>query len=58
LKAVATLGALWPDAVALEDLATVDLDLAALDRGYARPDRAAVTLAARLVAAPAPLSFS
>jgi FdhE protein len=59
LKAVATLGALWPDAVALEDLASVDLDLAALDRGYARPDRPPVTLAARLVAAPArePLSF-
>jgi FdhE protein len=54
LKAVATLGALWPDAVALEDLATVDLDLAALDRGYARPDRPPVTLWARLVAAPAP----
>jgi len=49
---VATLGAIAPDAVALEDLATVDLDLAALDRGYARPDRPPVTLSTRLVAAP------
>ena len=53
LKAVATLGALAPDAIALEDLATVDLDLAALDRGYSRPDRPSFTLAVRLVAAPA-----
>jgi FdhE protein len=53
LKAVATLGALAPDAIALEDLATVDLDLAAIDRGYARPDRPPVPLSARLVAAPA-----
>ena len=52
LKAVATLGALAPDAIALEDLATVDLDLAALERGYARPDGPPVTLSTRLVAAP------
>lgn len=58
LKAVATLGALAPDAVALEDLATVDLDLAALDRGYSRPERAPVELSISLVAAPprAPLA--
>ena len=51
LKAVATLGALAPDAIALEDLATVDLDLAALDRGYTKPERPPVALAARLVPA-------
>lgn len=38
LKVVSTLRA-WPgDEVCLADLATVDLDLAALERGYARPE--------------------
>lgn len=39
MKAITTLGPIAPDAVLLEDLATVELDLAAIERGYARPDR-------------------
>jgi FdhE protein len=38
LKSLATLRAWAPDEVALADLASVELDLAALERGYARPD--------------------
>jgi FdhE protein len=41
LKTVTTLGALPFRTVALKDLATVPLDLAARDRGYARPPRPA-----------------
>lgn len=37
LKAVTTLGALSARVLAVQDLATVALDLAAQDRGYARP---------------------
>ena len=37
LKNITTLRAWAPDEVALADLATVDLDLAAIDRGYERP---------------------
>lgn len=37
LKALPTLMALAPQAIVVEDLASVDLDLAALERGYARP---------------------
>jgi formate dehydrogenase major subunit len=38
VKSIATLGA-WPALqVGLEDLASVDLDVIALDRGYARPE--------------------
>ena len=49
LKTVTTLEPAPADAVALEDLSTVDLDVAALERGYARPDRPGYVLRARLV---------
>lgn len=52
LKTVTTLGPWPPDRVAIEDLATVDLDVAALERGYARPGRPGYELGARLVEAP------
>lgn len=52
VKTVTTLGA-WPrETVVLEDLATVDLDVAALERGYRRPERPGYALGARLVDAP------
>jgi FdhE protein len=38
LKSLATLRAWAPDEVALADLASVELDLAALERGYSRPE--------------------
>jgi FdhE protein len=37
LKAIPTLVALAPQAILLEDLASVDLDVAAIERGYGRP---------------------
>ena len=49
LKTVTTLAPSPADTVALEDLGTVDLDVAALERGYARPDRPGYVLRARLV---------
>ena len=49
LKTLTTLTAWAPDEVALADLATVDLDLAALDQGYARPDTLPIDLRLRLV---------
>lgn len=52
LKAVTTLRP-WPaDGVVLRDLATVDLDLAALERGYARPSVPARPLQASVQPAP------
>ena len=53
LKAHFTLQTLPAYAVALEDLTTVALDMAALDRGYTRPERPGYALASRLVASPA-----
>jgi len=44
VKAVATFGALGPDEVLAQDMATVEIDLAALDRGYGRPDAPAYPL--------------
>lgn len=41
VKTVATLSAIRPELLPLEDLATVDLDLVALERGYARPEHPA-----------------
>jgi FdhE protein len=38
LKSLATLRAWAPDEVALADLASVELDLAAIERGYGRPE--------------------
>jgi FdhE protein len=52
LKAYTTLQALPAYAVALQDLATIALDVAALDRGYTRPERPGYALACRLVASP------
>ena len=50
LKAVTTLGALSLRSLARQDLATVPLDLAAQDRGYARPARPAWALVIGMVA--------
>lgn len=49
IKTVTTLRPAPPYGVALEDLATVDLDVAARARGYTRPERPAFPLGARLV---------
>lgn len=49
LKNVTTLRAWAPDEVALADLATVELDLAALDRGYTRPPAPVLDLRLRSV---------
>ena len=38
LKAVASLGALAPELLPLEDLGSVELDVAALEREYHRPE--------------------
>ncbi len=52
LKSLATLQASPAHAVALEDLASVDLDLVALERGYLRPARPGYAVALRLVEQP------
>jgi FdhE protein len=44
IKAFTRLQGCTPDAVMVDDLASVDLDVAALDKGYARPAGAAVPL--------------
>jgi FdhE protein len=49
LKTLTTLQAFPASIVPLEDLATIDLDVVALERGYARPERAAYDLASRLI---------
>lgn len=46
-KAIATLAAIPAAELALEDLATVELDLVALERGYRRPDRPGHALGVR-----------
>jgi FdhE protein len=52
VKTLATLQP-WPaETVAIEDVATVDLDVAALARGYSRPERPGYVLGARVVAGP------
>ena len=54
LKSITTLTA-WPgETVLLEDLATIDLDIAALDRGYARPEDPGHSLNVRLAPAAEP----
>jgi FdhE protein len=53
LKTHTTLQALPAYAVALEDLATIEFDLAALARGYTRPAPLRYALASHLVASPA-----
>ncbi len=52
LKTLATLRPWSPAEVVLQDLETVDLDLAALERGYRRPERPAFAVAVRLVDRP------
>jgi FdhE protein len=51
LKTLATLRASDAAGLLLDDLATVDLDVAAVAQGYARPARAACVLGVRVVAA-------
>jgi FdhE protein len=53
LKMHTTLQALPAYAVALQDLATIALDVAALDRGFTRPERPGYALACRLDASSA-----
>jgi Uncharacterized protein involved in formate dehydrogenase formation len=50
LKTVTTLGMLAPHVLVRYDLATVPIDLAAQERGYARPPRPAWAPDVRLVA--------
>jgi FdhE protein len=52
VKSVTTLAASAPEDVALLDLATVDLDVAAFAHGYARPPRPAFALGTRVEARP------
>jgi FdhE protein len=52
LKTLATLQALPAYAVALEDLATVALDVVALERGFTRPTSPGYALTSRLTAQP------
>jgi FdhE protein len=49
VKTVASLQAWPPERVLLEDAATVDLDVAAMAQGFARPARPGVTVGVRLV---------
>lgn len=51
VKAEPTVRRLQPWEIVLDDLATVPLEVAALDRGYHRPERPGFVLAARLVSA-------
>ena len=52
VKSVTTLSACPPEDVALLDLATVELDVAALDHGYARPSQPAFRPDTRVTAKP------
>jgi FdhE protein len=58
MKTVTTLTACPPLDVGLLDLDTVDLDVAALEHGYARPARPAAALATSVVARRARSVFS
>jgi FdhE protein len=51
VKAEPTIMSLAPWEIVLDDMATVPLEIAALDRGYHRPERPGFALAARIVAA-------
>lgn len=51
VKMVTTIGALAPAEVLLKDMATLELDVAAVDRGYARPQTPGYRLELRLIAA-------
>jgi formate dehydrogenase maturation protein FdhE len=50
VKGLTTVRPLAPWAVLLDDLLSVPLDVAALERGYQRPDRPGYALEARLTA--------
>ncbi|HYN87619.1 MAG TPA: formate dehydrogenase accessory protein FdhE [Ardenticatenaceae bacterium] len=52
LKTVATLAALDPLEVAVRDLTTIELDVAALENGYARPPRPGFPLRVQVIPAP------
>jgi FdhE protein len=52
VKTLATLAGSGPGEVALDDLASVDLDLAALAQGYRRPEGPACALGVAVVSAP------
>jgi FdhE protein len=52
LKTVSVLGPASAAELALHDLGTLELDVAALERGYARPDRPGFPLAVTLTASP------
>jgi FdhE protein len=50
VKGLTTVRSLAPWAILLDDLATVHLDVVAIDRGYERPERSAYALDARITA--------
>jgi FdhE protein len=50
LKTMATLGALQPEEVLLQDINSVELDIAAIQQGYGRPERQGFALELRLAA--------
>ena len=52
LKAVTTVRPLAPWAILVDDLTTVPLDIAALERGYRRPERPGYPLESRIVEQP------
>ena len=51
VKTLATIGPLPPSEIGLQDLLTLELDLAALERGYGRPDRPGFPLRVTVAAA-------
>jgi FdhE protein len=55
VKSVATLQAISPFELFLQDLETIELDLVALDRGYSRPQGSGATLDVRISARPSRL---
>jgi FdhE protein len=52
LKSLTVLGPIRPDELAAEDLTTLELDLAALERGYGRPDAPGFPLELHVTARP------
>jgi FdhE protein len=57
LKTVTTLAPTPADDLALLDLATVELDVAAVEQGYGRPQAAGVTVESRVVTPPSRLAW-
>jgi hypothetical protein len=58
VKTVTTLQGCAPDMVALDDLASVQLDVAALEQGYTRPHGPGHPLGAAVTAEPARRLFA